>query len=195
MKLAAEDPPQFINLSFETERNPNYLVAGEILARLFFVEIAKITHRRDWLFCLLDVVGIESPNCFETAFGGHHIYLFILLQGCIEEASLLSQPALQDDREMKPASVYLSFLPGPLPYLHLVHRCHNQDLGQRELADRLGHDLEHTGDLAIHNQGSAICVPTQLRIKQLSPLALPACWWGGHLLRYGQCLNTGNHGS
>ena len=96
-ELAAKDPPQFENLSFETERNPYNLVTGEILSSLFLVEIAEITHRRDWLFCLLDVVGIESPNCFETAFGGHHIYLLILLQGYIEGASLASQPVLQGE--------------------------------------------------------------------------------------------------
>lgn len=71
--------------------------------------------------------------------------------------------------EMKPTGVGLSFLPSPLPRLCLVHRCHKQDLGQRELADRVGHDLEHTGDLVIHNLGSAICVPTQVCLKGVSP--------------------------
>lgn len=113
VKLAAEDPSQFINLSFETERYPYYLVAGVILAKLFVVEIANVTNRRDSLFCLLDVVGIESPNCLETAFGGHHLYLFILLQACIEGASPVSQRVLQHDREMKPAGVCLSFLQAP----------------------------------------------------------------------------------
>src|SRR5215469_14341002 len=110
-------------------------------------------------------VGTTRCFAFSTSSGSNPQTVLKPLSEAITFTSLFCSKY----REMKPADVFLSFLPSPLPCLHLVHRCHKQDLGQRELADRVGDDLQHTGDLVIHDQGSAICVPTQVRLNCLGP--------------------------